>query len=137
MANGFALELQKGVRAALIADSGITDLVATRIYDEPPQNPTFPFIRFGQIEPQAMDTDGSTGADVVLTIQAFSRSTGRVEATQIAEAVREALHRQEETISLTGFNLIEMICESYYVDRENDDRGHTATIVLSAMLETA
>ena len=137
MANGFALELQKGVRAALIADSDITNLVATRVYDEPPQSPTFPFIRFDQIEPQAMDTDGSTGADVVLTIQGFSRSTGRVEATQIAEAIRSALHRQDEAITLSGFNLIEMICESFYVDRENDDRGHVATVVLSAMLETA
>jgi len=47
------------------------------------------------------------------------------------------LHRQEEAITLTGFNLIEMICESFYVDRENDDRGHVATVVLSAMIETA
>ena len=38
MSNSFALELQKGIRAALVADSGVTALVSARIYDEPPQN---------------------------------------------------------------------------------------------------
>ena len=40
----FALELQKGVRAALVADSNITALVSTRVCDEPPQNVTYPFV---------------------------------------------------------------------------------------------
>ena len=43
----FALELQRGVRAALVADSNIMALVSTRVYDEPPQNMTYPFARFG------------------------------------------------------------------------------------------
>ena len=38
MSNSFALELQKGIRAVLVADSGVTALVSARIYDEPPQN---------------------------------------------------------------------------------------------------
>lgn len=137
MSDGFALELQKGIRAALVADSSITDIVSTRIYDEAPQSPTYPFIKFGSIEPQADDTDGSTGADVSLTLMAFSRETGRVQASRIAEAVRAALHRQEEAVSLTGFHLIELICETYFVDQENDERGHIATIILSANIQTA
>lgn len=137
MSNGFALELQKGVRAALVADSSITDIVSTRVYDEPPHNVTFPYIRFGGISPQAFDTDGSTGAEISFTIEGYSQATGRVEATQIAEAVRAALHRQEETISLTGFNLIEIRCETYFVDRESNDRGYTSSAVFSAILETA
>lgn len=40
MSNSFALELQKGVRATLVANSGVTALVAARVYDEPPQNVT-------------------------------------------------------------------------------------------------
>ena len=39
MSSGFALELQKGLRAALVADSSLTALVAARVYDEPPQAP--------------------------------------------------------------------------------------------------
>jgi hypothetical protein len=137
MSDGFALELQKGIRAALVADSDITDLVSTRVYDEPPQRPTYPFIKFGSIQPQADDTDGSTGANISLTIDAFSRATGRVEASRIAEAIRASLHRQEETVSLAGFHLIELICETYFVDQENDERGHFATVIFSANVQTA
>jgi len=137
MSNSFALELQKGVRATLVANSGVTALVAARVYDEPPQNVTYPFVRFGDIQPRSMDTDGSTGADVTFNIEAYSQTTGRVEATQIAEAVRTALHRQEGSVSLTGFNLIEMRCETYVVDRDREGRGHNANIIFTALMETA
>ena len=137
MSNSFALELQKGVRAALVANNSLTALVAARVYDEPPQNVTYPFVRFGDIQPRSMDTDGSTGADVTFNIEGYSQTTGRVEATQIAEAVRTALHRQEGSVSLTGFNLIEMRCETYVVDRDREGRGHNANIIFTALMETA
>ena len=137
MSNSFALELQKGVRAALVANSSLTALVAARVYDEPPQNVTYPFVRFGDIQPRSMDTDGSTGADITFNIEGYSQTTGRVEATQIAEAVRTALHRQEGSVSLTGFNLIEMRCETYVVDRDREGRGHNANIIFTALMETA
>ena len=137
MSNSFGLELQKGVRAALVANSSLTALVAARVYDEPPQNVTYPFVRFGDIQPRSMDTDGSTGADVTFNIEGYSQTTGRVEATQIAEAVRTALHRQEGSVSLNGFNLIEMRCETYVVDRDREGRGHNANIIFTALMETA
>ena len=68
MSNGFALEVQKGVRATLLAASDVTDLVSTRLYDEPPTPVTYPFIRFGNINPNADDTDGSLGAEVSFEI---------------------------------------------------------------------
>jgi hypothetical protein len=137
MANGFALELQKGLRAALVADSDVTALVSTRIYDEPPQAVTYPFVRFGDIVPRAADTDGRLGMEITLSFHAFSRTTGRVQAAQIAEAIRESLHRKETTVSLTGFNLIELLCDTYFVDQDNEGRGHEAKIVFSAILEAA
>ena len=135
MSNSFALELQKGIRAALVANSGVTALVSTRVYDEPPQNVTYPFVRFGDIQPRSADTDGSTGAEVTFNVETYSQTTGRVEATQIAEAIRTALHRSEGSVTLAGFNLIELRCETYVVDREG--RGHNGNVIFSAILETA
>ena len=136
--SGFALELQKGVRSALKANSSVNSLVGTRIYDEPPNNVTYPYIRFGTIEPRTNDTDQSTGAAVVLNIEAYSNQTpGRVEATQIAEAIRATLHRSETSITLTGFHLIELICETYFVDRDSVGRGYSANVVFSALIQTA
>ena len=137
MSDGFALALQKGVRATLVANSAVSSYVSGRVFDEAPTSVAHPFIRFGNITPSADDTDGSIGAEVSLNIEAFSVATGRVEATQIAEAVRAALHRQESSVTVTGFHLIEIRCEQYVVTRNSDDRGHTASVILTAMLETA
>lgn len=68
----FALELQKSVRAALVADSNITALVSTRVYDEPPQNVTYPFVRFGDLQPRSMDTDDATGPDLTALSETVS-----------------------------------------------------------------
>ena len=128
MSNSFALALQKVIRAALVADSGVTALVSARIYDEPPQNVTYPFVRFGDIQPRSMDTDGTTGAEVTFNVEAYSQTTGRVEATQIAEAVRNALHRSEGYVTLFGINVIELRCETYVINRDRQGRGHNGNV---------
>ncbi len=136
MADSFALAVQKGVRAALVADTAITDIVSQRVYDEPPQDVTFPYLRFGETQPSAFDTDTTEGAEVSISLEAHSRSaSGRVEAVQMVEAVKEAMHRKEASITVQGHNLVEMIFQTYSVTRDDDGRGYTAVIVLQAMLE--
>ena len=136
MADGFALAMQKGLRAALVANAGVIAIVSTRIYDEPPQNVTFPYLRFDQITANAFDTDSTVGSAVDSTIEANSRSaSGRVEAVQMVEAVRAALHRQEANVTVTGFTLVELIFQTYSVTRDTDGRGYTAVIALQALLE--
>ena len=138
MADGYALATQKGIRAALVANSDVTSLVSTRIYDEPPQDVVFPYLRFNTISPNAFDTDTAEGALVDISLEAHSRSaSGRVEATQIAEAVKAALHRRETSVTVSGFTLVELIFDAISVTRDGDGRGYTAVIALQAMLDTA
>ena len=138
MADGYALATQVGVLAALKASSGVTSLVSTRIYDEPPQDVVFPYLRFNTIQPNAFDTDTAQGALVDISLEAHARSaSGRVEATQIAEAVQAALHRQEASVSIAGYTLVELIFEAISVTRDSEGRGFTAVISLQAMLDTA
>ena len=137
MADGFGLALQKGVRTRLINYADLTSLISTRVYDEPPANVVFPYLRFVEIQPRIFDTDDKTGARVDLTMRAHSRSaSGRVEATQVVEAVRAALHRQEANVTATGFNLIELIFDDYFAERDADGRGYTAYISFNVMMET-
>lgn len=136
MADGFALAMQKGLRAALVANAGVSAIVSTRVYDEPPQNVVFPYLRFDDITANAFDTDSTVGSSVDITIEANSRSaSGRVEAVQMVEAVRAALHRQEGSVTVTGFTLVELIFQTYSVTRDPDGRGYTAVIALQALLE--
>lgn len=138
MADGFALAMQKGLRAALAANAGVSAIVSSRIYDEPPQNVVFPYLRMVDIDPTAFDTDTTEGAEISISVEAYSRSaSGRVEAAQTAEAVRAALHRQETSVTVTGFTLVELIFQTFNVTRDADGRGYTAVIVFQATLETA
>ena len=138
MADGYALATQVGILSALKAHSGVTSLVSNRIYDEPPQDVVFPYLRFNTIQPNAFDTDTAQGALVDISLEAHSRSaSGRVEATRVAEAVQAALHRQEAFVSIAGYNLVELIFEAISVTRDSEGRGFTAVISLQAMLDTA
>lgn len=138
MADDYALAVQKGVRAALVADAGVAALVSTRIYDEPPSDVVFPYLRFGDISPSAYDTDCTEGAEVQIGIEAHSRPVaGRTEAVRLVEAVKNALHRQETSVTVDGFNLIELIYQTYAASRDAEGRGYTATIALRATVETA
>jgi len=99
---------------------------------------TFPYLRFGDITPTAFDTDTKVGATVDISLEANSRSaSGRVEAVKIVEAVNAALHRQEGSVTVTGFTLVELIFQTHNVTRDPDGRGYTAVIALRALLETA
>lgn len=138
MSDGYALAIQKGLRVTLVADAGVSALVSTRVYDEPPQNVTFPYVRFLGIEPLRFDTDTTEGAIVNIGFEVHSRSaSGRVEAARIAEAIKAALHRKETSVTVAGHNLVELIFEAYSVKRDNEGRGYTATVSVQATLETA
>lgn len=137
MADGFGLALQKGIRTRLINYTDLTALISTRVYDEPPADVVFPYLRFVEVQPRIFDVDDKTGARVDLTMRAHSRSaSGRVEATQVVEAVRTALHRQEASVTTIGFNLIELIFDDYFAERDADGRGYTAYISFNVMMET-
>ena len=137
MADGFGLALQKGIRTRLINYTDLTALISTRVYDEPPADVVFPYLRFVEVQPRIFDVDDKTGARVDLTMRAHSRSaSGRVEATQVVEAVRTALHRQEASVTAAGFNLIELIFDDYFAERDADGRGYTAYISFNVMMET-
>jgi hypothetical protein len=137
MADGFVLAMQKGIRTRLINYTDLTALISTRVYDEPPADVVFPYLRFVEVQPRIFDVDDKTGARVDLTMRAHSRSaSGRVEATQVVEAVRAALHRQEASVTTTGFNLIELIFDDYFAERDADGRGYTAYISFNVMMET-
>lgn len=97
------LELQKAIVAALKADGAVTALVGTRVYDEPPQDPTYPLIEFGLRAGDPWATQGSDGWETVQTLNAWSRKPGAVEALQIADAVKAVLHRQDLTLDTQQF----------------------------------
>lgn len=137
MKNGFALALQKAIREHLVNDLELSKLVGNRVYDEPPIDVIFPYVRFNTISPKTFDTDTREGAIVEVSLDVYSRQGmgARTEATTIAEMIRSALHRKETTIPIQDHSLIEMICEGSYSHRGGNGNEAVAVISFQAMLE--
>lgn len=132
----YALGLQVGLVAALKADAGVAALVAGRIYDEPPQVVTFPYIRLGGIDPRPVRTDGRSAARVAFSIEIHSRpNAGRVEATRIAGAVRGALDEQEASVTVEGYEVVRLQWMTQTAARAGDGQSYLAIIAFEALLD--
>ena len=134
MADSYALALQKALVLALKADADVSALVSTRVYDEPPESVTYPYVRIGGIEPSPVRTDGKSASEVTFGIEAHSRpASGRVECTRIAEAVVAALN--ETSLVVTGFTTVMVHWVTQTVARDSDGQSYSGTIVFRTLLD--
>lgn len=86
----------------LLNVAGMTALVGTRIYDDVPQAPTFPFLWYEVRENKDMRGFG-TGAfpEVEIQLHAFSQYEGAKEAQDITAKGIELL--RDQPLSVTGY----------------------------------
>jgi hypothetical protein len=97
-----SLPLQKLIVSAL--KSGVP-AVGGRVYDEVPSMPAFPYVRLGNCQAISEKTDCLEGAEVYLTIDAWSRMAGKVELKQIGAAIILALDDaalSDETVTINS-----------------------------------
>lgn len=137
MPDGPALALQVALVAALRADAGVSALVDARIYDEPPQNVTFPYVRIGTLDVAPLRMSGDcTDEDLMFSIEGHSRPVaGRVEAGRIAHAVRIAL--DDAALSVAGYTLDWCTWMTQSVTRAPDGRSYIAVLAFQAALSSA
>ena len=136
MADGPALALQKALITRLKALASVTDLVGQRIYDEPPQAVTFPYVRIGNLDLQPFRTDAKVAWQFTFSIEAHSRPTaGRIEATRIAEAVIAGLDEQHDLLTVVGFTPAWVQFITSTVSRADDGQSYSAIIAFDAVLD--
>jgi hypothetical protein len=130
----YSLSLQKGLVAYLKTVPALTAIIGTRVYDEPPQTVTFPYARIGAIEPTPLRSDCGTAATVTFGIEIYSRpKSGRVEASQAAQAVREALDGY--ALPLDGLTAVTMRWRTQTVNRDADGQSYIAIIAFTTILD--
>lgn len=83
------LALQKALIAHLKADATVQALLGpqARIWDAPPDQPTFPHLLIGRSESRPLRADGG-GVEHALTLTVVSRFRGTEEAKAVLAAVR-------------------------------------------------
>jgi|SRR6185369_14925886 len=99
-----SLELQAALVAKLKGDSGVQAVVGTRIYDEVPNNPTFPYISLGDNQVIPDKADCIDGSEIFWQIDGWARDPAFPRCKQIAKAVTAAL--DEVDLSISGYTLI-------------------------------
>ncbi|MBA1345981.1 DUF3168 domain-containing protein [Rhizobium sp. WYCCWR 11146] len=92
------LELQGALVARLKADSPLTALVQGRVYDQPPSPVVYPYVTLGEAQTLRDDATCVSGAQVYLTLHAWSTKPGLPEVKAIADAVVESLHMAPITL---------------------------------------
>jgi len=113
------LELQAAIIARLRAYSAITDIVAMRIYDEPPSGQAGnvaavrPYVSLGPCEYAQDDADCIVGGEVTMQIDAISDKPGRVEIKQMAQAIRKAFRDYEFSLTDNALVLLEHTRTNY------------------------
>jgi hypothetical protein len=137
MADDYDLALQKGLIAALDADADLAALVGDRIYDAPPRDVAFPYVRVARFDVAPQDTDGTQAAEVLVTIEAHARPVaGRVECARIAGAIRVALHRKETDVTVAGFDLVELVFQELQIERIGDEGvEYRGTVLFRALID--
>lgn len=102
------LEIQKQVFSKLSTDAGLS-AVLTGVFDFIPQNQAFPFVRIGDQDISAFNTQSDNGFQSMMNIHVWHRpeKIGRAEILQIQSMIYELLHRTDFT--LTNASVLSMM----------------------------
>ena len=128
--------LQQSIFATLAADSAITTLLgADRIYDDVPQGSPLPYLTLGQSTVRDWSTGTDDGNEHLLTLHVWSDARGKKQASEIAAAVRTALH--DQPLTLVGHRLVNLRHEFSEARRDPDGSTIHATVRFRAVTEPA
>lgn len=134
MADKHGLALQKALISSLKANADVSELVAGRVYDEPPQDATRPFIRLGGLEVRPLRSDAKKAAIITFSMEAHSRpNAGRVEATRCAEAIVDALDGQPLTVA--GYTAVTMQFRAQTVEYAGDGKSYSAIVAFTTIID--
>ena len=112
------IEVQKAILAAIVANAGMTALIGDRMWDDTPQDETFPYGNFGDHTALPFDTKTDEGEELSLYLHFWSRYPGRKEILDIMKASYDLLHNG--SLIVVGLQVI-LIQRDYEEDRLDPD----------------
>lgn len=104
-----AAEIQTAIYQRLTNFAPLQALVGQRIYDDVPQPTQFPYVVIGEDTSIDWSQDCTLGTESTITIHAWSRYYGRIEAKRILQAVYDGLNRYN--LPITGADCVNLISE--------------------------
>lgn len=111
-------ELQTAIYSALSGDSNLTSTLGASVFDEVPDQSSYPFVALGEETVVEYDTKDLDGASHTINIHVWSQYKGAKETKQIMDRIHTLLH--DSSLSVSGFNLIRMQFEFSDIMRDPD-----------------
>ncbi|WP_020474240.1 DUF3168 domain-containing protein [Zavarzinella formosa] len=102
--------LQKGVYDRLVGYSPLTTaLGGPKVYDHVPQGTDAPYVVIGDDTALDWDTKDKAGWEFTLTVHCWDfAASGRKSVKALLGFIYDALHQQEDTITVAGFALVQI-----------------------------
>lgn len=128
--------LQRGIYQALAGSAGLSAMLGgTRIYDDPPQGASYPFITIGQSTLRDWSTGTEDGTEHLVTLHVWSRSGGRKQVQDIIEEIKKVLH--DKPLSLVDHHLVNLRHEFSEVRPDPDGDTFHGIVRYRAVTEPA
>lgn len=101
-----ALDVGRGLHALLSSSLLIRDRLGDppRLYDDPPEDPVFPYLTYGPMRSEDISADGAVITAHMLTLHVWSRYNGRAEMLGLLGAITTAL--EADDLPLDGAALV-------------------------------
>lgn len=125
--------IQTAISNLLKADADVKAMA--RVYDVVPANAVFPYLQIGATQVLPATAQDYDGADVVQTIDGWSRAASRAEIKQLGAAVNAAL--TDADVLIDGYRLIECIIEQTQYLTDPDGKTFHGVFVFRARTEPA
>jgi hypothetical protein len=105
--------LQAGIYTRLTNYAPLTALTGVnKVYDFAPASAQPPYVLIGDDTAIDWSTKGTSGWETTLTIHCWDfEKAGRKSVKAIMSTIYDALHRQEASITVSGFALVEIASE--------------------------
>jgi len=99
-------DVARALHRALASDIGIQDALGfpARLYDDPPEDPVFPYLTYGPIRSEDNSADGARLTVHMMTLHLWSRYTGRAEALALMGTIAAAIN--SAPLALEGAALV-------------------------------
>jgi hypothetical protein len=131
-----SVELQKLIFDRLVADPGVHAVVGDRIYENPPEGATFPYVSFGPSDVIEDDAECITGRVETIQIDCWARQDAQISPVKaLSDAVKSALHLFAG--DMTTHALVEMRVVAMRAFMDPDGLTAHGVVTVEAMVEEA
>lgn len=135
-------EVLQAIVAALKANSTVSGLVGTKVYDRPPEGtsaPTSPYVSMGPTQVIRSDFACLSTKEIFIQVDGWSFGTGlaysSAEARMVADSVERAIHQKPLTLATN--RLVSIEHRNTLVMLDADGATHHAVINFVAYTESA